>query len=147
MENEWKPAVGDWVYSHADGLCRVIPTKDFENNLNNISVKDKARREHDLRSQDYRPATLNDFAVDIPDYGKVWFVEKENYNTRKYIARINPEDDINTKLYFIGGCDFPRPIHKIHLWELNALVKTYSITIMPQTLFERLSKEAKDEND
>lgn len=76
-----------------------------------------------------RKAVLDDFAVEIPEYGKVWFMEEKS----GVVMHLKDKDD-----WYMYMRDFNRSIFLA--WELKALISHYNITVMPEALWQELRK-------
>lgn len=125
----WKPQVGEWVYdmreNHLATIRKIINRGPINYLKAVIGYMDKACRYG--FDDEIRPAVLDDFACEIPDYGKVWFVEDNKY-TR-----------------MCGGYEIACLItsNEIWQWQIKALIAHYNITVMDEATWKKFS-EVKD---
>lgn len=125
MDN-WIPKEGDWVVWEGKLLhvYSYFPPSEKIQLQSHDNYLDDGFRSWTEDLKDVRPATLDDFAVSIPNFGKVWFVES------KYITTIIDENDWGYTI-FNGQSNFDK-------WQLKALVTQYNITAIPEILWQKL---------
>jgi hypothetical protein len=124
-KEKWTPKVGEWVVY--GGFKSIYKIKVIHNNwMFPYELEDFTS----VELKRIRPAELNDWAVEIPGYGKVWIKDYGDF----YILQGN--ENIS------DGYQKSSPKQ---MWIVSALVKTYDISVIPKAEWERLNKEVKDD--
>lgn len=139
MANNWQPKVGEWVVLHRqvllvqkrDDKTTILQDwdKSYQEVFSNISLSA-------LRDGLFRPAVLDDFAVTIPDYGKVWFVKFDVSGLTVEFTEV----DIQRKENKIQDYHITYDSISHDKAVLTAVVSHYNITVMSETLFKQLSE-------
>lgn len=107
---KWKPKEGEWIY--CDSIQFLRKCEEAE------SLCDKCR-----------PAVLSDFAIEIPDKGKIWIVEVKK---EPLVLRIE-------QLYNnTWSCQIFT--YWWELWLLQGAIAHYNITVMDEATFKKLSE-------
>jgi hypothetical protein len=124
---QWQPKVGEWIVNlinRPNNRPRLIEKHPIKTRC---IVNDE-----DLKLEEvavlFRPARLSDFAIKIPDYGKVWFVGIGNC-----IDIIGDDKDHCHEMSFYKYAP-------IKVWITTGLIDHYNIPVMPEELFKKLSE-------
>jgi len=126
-KEQWQPKEGEWIVNlinRPNNRPRLIEKHPIKTRC---IVNDE-----DLKLEEvavlFRPARLSDFAIKIPDYGKVWFVGIGNC-----IDIIGDDKDHCHEMSFYKYAP-------IKVWITTGLIDHYNIPVMPEELFKKLSE-------
>jgi len=113
-KKQWQPKDGEWIYHEGRMGGRELYKHDgVELSLKALSL--------------CRPAVLSDFAVEIPDYGKVWVIEYDNY----YI--IKPQ--VGRQFMHYKNKD----TISIETLLIKSFIRDRNITVLDEATFKKLS--------
>lgn len=125
MDN-WKPKEGDWVITRSQN--------GVDDYTESLCIYHEGHGQSVLRK-----ATLDDFAFEIPNFGKVWFVEYNKDHSYSIYADHFPKfvilDEYNKK---IEGWD--KLSIDVSEFLFHNTVKSNNITVMSETLWKELRK-------